>query len=255
MQIADLAKKLDLSENELRIRVGDLGFEMGPEDTEIEDDLADLLIDELDGEKTEAELAGVVIEEQLEREIVRSQRKQALTSTKEPVKKVKAEEAKSKGVLVELPEVISVKEFSEKVGINAARVIGELMKNGILANINQQIDFQTAQIIADEFGVKVKKKRVESEYTQILERNLDSLLMEDDPTDLEERPPVISVMGHVDHGKTSLLDAIRHADVVSTESGGITQHIGAYQVVHNKKKLTFLDTPGHEAFTAMRARG
>jgi len=88
MQIADLAKKLDLSENELRIRVGDLGFEMGPEDTEIEDDLADLLIDELDGEKTEAELAGVVIEEQLEREIVRSQSKQALTSTKEPVKKV-----------------------------------------------------------------------------------------------------------------------------------------------------------------------
>lgn len=256
MKLVDLAKQLDISENELRIRVGDLGFEVAEDDTELDDDLAELLIDELDETKTEAEQTVEVMEEELQREIVRKQRKKtAATGNKKEETKHKQETVAAKVDSLELPEVISVKEFSEKIGINAALVIGKLMKNGILANINQQIDFETAQIIADEFGVKVSKEHGAAEYTEILERNMDALLREEDKDKLIVRPPVVSVMGHVDHGKTSLLDAIRQADVVATESGGITQHIGAYQVEKNGKRITFLDTPGHEAFTAMRARG
>lgn len=169
-------------------------------------------------------------------------------------KRILEKEATSQGGVVEIPESISVKELAEKTGTSAAVLIGALMKNGILANINQIIDFDTAVIIVDGLGVELKKQRSEATAEDLFRGNLDKLL-EEDAENLVDRPPVVCVMGHVDHGKTTLLDAIREAKVVDSESGGITQHIGAYQVEKNGHPITFLDTPGHEAFTSMRARG
>ncbi len=207
-----------------------------------------------------AEIYDELIAQEMERELIRSQRKQMAgkDAKKEQQKKSQAQAPAAGPItdrVIEIPEVITVKEFSEKTGLGAAKVIGELMKNGILANINQQIDFDTAQIISDDFGVKIKKKMVQASAEDVFTGNLDALLKDEDPANLKHRPPIVVVMGHVDHGKTSLLDQIRNTSVAAKESGGITQHIGAYQVESNGKKITFLDTPGHEAFTSMRARG
>ncbi|MDD5623556.1 MAG: translation initiation factor IF-2 [Candidatus Peribacteraceae bacterium] len=167
---------------------------------------------------------------------------------------------KRKEGLVTLPAHITVKEFAEKTGIQVPLVIQALMKNGVLATITQTIDFDTAAIVAQEFGVLVQKAQETASAENLLSRNLAELL-KDEPENLVKRPPIVVVMGHVDHGKTSILDAIRETDVAAGEAGGITQHIGAYQVEHvpagsqERHTITFLDTPGHEAFTAMRARG
>lgn len=163
------------------------------------------------------------------------------------------EQIKKKEGPVTLPSLISVKEFAEKTGVQVPKVIQALMKNGMMVTITQNIDFDTAAIIASDLGVVVQKEQGSASVEQLLSKNLEDLLKDDEKT--VPRAPIVVVMGHVDHGKTSILDAIRQADVVSGESGGITQHIGAYQVVHNGKPITFLDTPGHEAFTSMRARG
>ncbi len=149
---------------------------------------------------------------------------------------------------VQLPETIVVQELANRMAERVADVVKALMTNGIMATQNQSIDADTAELIIEEFGHKVVRVS-DSDVEDVIQQ------IEDKDEDLQPRPPVITVMGHVDHGKTSLLDAIRNAKVVSGEAGGITQHIGAYQVEQGGQKLTFLDTPGHAAFTSMRARG
>lgn len=150
---------------------------------------------------------------------------------------------------IDIPETITVKELAEKLKKQAAEVIKKLMGYGILATLNNELDFDTAFLVANEFGVTAHKKEVVSDEDILFDDT------DDKEEDLIPRPPVVVVMGHVDHGKTSLLDAIRSTNVSEREAGGITQHIGAYKVEINGREITFLDTPGHEAFTAMRARG
>lgn len=172
--------------------------------------------------------------------------KKAMYKNKE---KLVSNEEKENDNVVLYKEAMTIKEFSNGLGVSVSELLKKLMSLGIMTNMNAKISFDDASVIALEFNKELKKEE------QVDISNFETYEVNDDPKDLEPRPPVVTIMGHVDHGKTSLLDAIRKSSVVDNEFGGITQHIGAYQVKYNGKKITFIDTPGHAAFTEMRARG
>ncbi len=165
------------------------------------------------------------------------------------------EKQQKQSAILELPRALSVRQLSELLGLTPIDVIKELMRRGIMANINQVIDYDTASAVSTELGFETRPQPIAAQAASVIGEIKRQQKTIGEPGNLRPRPPVVTIMGHVDHGKTRLLDSIRKANVAEKEAGGITQHIGAYQVKVGEQKITFLDTPGHEAFTTMRARG
>ncbi|MGJ7044443.1 translation initiation factor IF-2 [Thermoanaerobacterium thermosulfurigenes] len=246
-RVYELAKELKITSKELISKLNDLDINVKNHMSTLEDDEVSLIIDLLT-EKEEKETDELVEEYN---EIDEKPKKPNKKQKKSDAKKAKDDNNKPQDdsvKIISIPAFITVKELSEKMKINPSDIIKKLISKGIMVTINQQIDYENASQIAEEYGFLLEKKEENEDNLEIMDK-------EDDEKDLLPRPPVITVMGHVDHGKTSLLDAIRKTNVTQREAGGITQHIGASVVEINGKKVVFLDTPGHEAFTAMRARG
>lgn len=255
MRVYELAKELNLSSKELIMKLNDLDIKVKNHMSTLEDDEVELILD-IFSEKTindEAETNENKYEDDLS---IKVSNKKSNKKNKKKKNQNNIENAKNNITeddelkIISIPEFITVKELSEKMNINPTDIIKKLIARGIMVTINQQIDYENAAQIAEEYGFLLDKKEDIENSQDILEEEY-----EDDDKNLLPRPPVVTVMGHVDHGKTSLLDAIRKTNVTMREAGGITQHIGASVVEINGKKIVFLDTPGHEAFTAMRARG
>jgi translation initiation factor IF-2 len=238
MNVSDLARRLKTTPHELLDKLPALGFDIGARAIKIDD----------------------AVGERIAQKWYEAERRERLRNTLLSNSVIKPGEAGAPRELkdVALPHVMVVRDLAGKLNLPVTKVIQQLMKAGILASQNERLDFETAAIISEELGFKAKpeegKKEEAAETIQALDR-VKVLFEAEKDEDLKAKPPVVVVMGHVDHGKTKLLDAIRRTNVMEKEAGGITQHIGAYQVVRKNRKLTFIDTPGHEAFTVMRSRG
>ena len=273
-RIYQLAKDLGVSSKEMIEKLKEFDIEVANHMSALEDDEAELIIEFFSGsddaskeaptpeeikqaeeaahrERLKIDLEAIEDEEfaKKERGIKKSKKKKKQKRGKYKQEHQAAEKAEAESGVIRVGEIIMVSELAEKLGKPVNQLIMSLMQLGIMAAMNEEIDFETAELLATEYGLEIEKEK------QIDDIDLFNLDQDDPEASLTKRAPVVTVMGHVDHGKTSLLDAIRSSHVTEGEAGGITQHIGASEVMHNGEKIVFLDTPGHEAFTTLRARG